>query len=859
MILTNKILTQTILHNMDEINELIAMYLQPNADIRAVEMNEICTKIATEIGVKLVGTEFLGSVIPTDTPTGTGKAFWLATQAGTYTNFGAKVVSANSFAVIARDALGVFSISQTALDITSKVNVTDIKNDLISTDVNKPLSANQGKVLNEITAKKQETYELIGEAILNSYPKDFSILTTTTPNPSPIWINNTPLTTRGRLSSMRVKVPVGATIVPYVYSISGTSGSFVYTLLKTYNSFVTTSLEHTQTINDNFILEIGQFIGFKSSLGIYYTLSGSGYSTANPSIQTQTYSMDFVININANLGVKDRVLILETANTPLQANVAVPVLKSYPKDFSILNTTTSNGSAIWMNNTQVLTRGKLYSIRVKVPVGSLVTPYVYSISGVSGSYVFTLLKTYNSFTTTSLEHTQNIADEFILEIGQYVAFKSSAGIYYTASGLGISTVATAWQAQTYGLDFFINENTVSGLNNRIASLESTVPANSVAIASLQNTSLLSVPLKPSILYRNVLSSISDFTAVNWTLASGGGAQPTGIGSANHLWLKKRYHVNPRTLSINVTLLADSVFYIECAPLDYVQNNGVFVIDIPNNRITINNIASGVLTQTALGTIPFTFVSGRKYVIDATILNFNNKLSIKDTVTSDIFSISYLPPTNLAVTENTQSDSYKFYLNSGTTTGVKINSVTISSKLKPLVLLIGDSITAGVLFPTVNEPSRYGRLLETKLKGNLLISARGGANVTDVSNKLETELAFIKPDYCMLTIGTNLPGFSQAAMTTIVNRIIELGSVPIINHVPNRADGSHIATNNTLDAVCLATGAIKGALFDVATSISNNPANSYVVADYFDAGVHPNVSGQLKMYNRFEIDLPFLFS
>lgn len=61
---------------------------------------------------------FLGSVTPTDTPTGTGEAFWNATEEGTYTNFGGVVVAANSMAFISRDASGVFSISQTPLDLT---------------------------------------------------------------------------------------------------------------------------------------------------------------------------------------------------------------------------------------------------------------------------------------------------------------------------------------------------------------------------------------------------------------------------------------------------------------------------------------------------------------------------------------------------------------------------------------------------------------------------------------------------------------------------------------------------------------------------------------------------------------------
>jgi hypothetical protein len=64
------------------------------------------------------GSAFLGSITPSSTPTGTGRAFWLATQSGTYTNFGGLAVSENSFAVISRNEAGAFSISQTALNLT---------------------------------------------------------------------------------------------------------------------------------------------------------------------------------------------------------------------------------------------------------------------------------------------------------------------------------------------------------------------------------------------------------------------------------------------------------------------------------------------------------------------------------------------------------------------------------------------------------------------------------------------------------------------------------------------------------------------------------------------------------------------
>jgi hypothetical protein len=73
------------------------------------------------------------SIVPTSpAPSGTGIASFTATQAGTYTNYGGVVVNANSFAIISRSAAGVFSISQTALDLTSYAKSVDVNNNLLT-------------------------------------------------------------------------------------------------------------------------------------------------------------------------------------------------------------------------------------------------------------------------------------------------------------------------------------------------------------------------------------------------------------------------------------------------------------------------------------------------------------------------------------------------------------------------------------------------------------------------------------------------------------------------------------------------------------------------------------------------------
>lgn len=83
---------------------------------------------------------FLGAAEPTFTPTGTGRAYWLAIKPGTYTNHGGVVVGANELAFIVRDAVGDFSISQTEfiLNLEAYVQNSDIT---IGTDevVNKNL------------------------------------------------------------------------------------------------------------------------------------------------------------------------------------------------------------------------------------------------------------------------------------------------------------------------------------------------------------------------------------------------------------------------------------------------------------------------------------------------------------------------------------------------------------------------------------------------------------------------------------------------------------------------------------------------------------------------------------------------
>lgn len=114
-------------------------------------------KKITKFNMNLDTVPYLGSVSPTSTPTGTGKAYWFALEDGTYTNFGGVVVAPNSIAIISRNSANAYSITQNEISLTGYVKFTDVVNTLVSTSTTLPLSANQGKVLKQLIDDKPNT------------------------------------------------------------------------------------------------------------------------------------------------------------------------------------------------------------------------------------------------------------------------------------------------------------------------------------------------------------------------------------------------------------------------------------------------------------------------------------------------------------------------------------------------------------------------------------------------------------------------------------------------------------------------------------------------------------------------------
>lgn len=108
------------------------------------------SKKISKFNLSLNGVQFIANTEIASYPT--GDVYTLVTEAKTYTDWGGIVVGANKIAILMRID-GVFSSSQNTLVLTDYVLKTDVVNTLVSTETEKPLSAAQGKALNEKNIK----------------------------------------------------------------------------------------------------------------------------------------------------------------------------------------------------------------------------------------------------------------------------------------------------------------------------------------------------------------------------------------------------------------------------------------------------------------------------------------------------------------------------------------------------------------------------------------------------------------------------------------------------------------------------------------------------------------------------------
>lgn len=209
------------------------------------------------------------------------------------------------------------------------------------------------------------------------------------------------------------------------------------------------------------------------------------------------------------------------------------------------------------------------------------------------------------------------------------------------------------------------------------------------------------------------------------------------------------------------------------------------------------------------------------------------------------------------------DSLSFHYTTGVSPIFK-KFVVYSLVKNPKIIFFGDSITVGYTSTIVDGLSKngYAQLCGDAMNLPYLTSGRGGGTIAGFFGeptyigRFITELAVLRPDFAMVTIGTN-GGNSYSDYKKIVDVILSYGIVPILNNIPLRDGASYVSTtNNAINQIRREYG-ISGARFDLATSVNNDGVtfdNSLFIADK----IHPNNAGHKAMFERIKIDVPELF-
>lgn len=181
--------------------------------------------------------------------------------------------------------------------------------------------------------------------------------------------------------------------------------------------------------------------------------------------------------------------------------------------------------------------------------------------------------------------------------------------------------------------------------------------------------------------------------------------------------------------------------------------------------------------------------------------------------------------------------------------VKVLSYDVYLMDSPEFLFVGDSITEC----GYRQNTYAAMFIDNDLNGDGCIIAQGGATIDALASCFSAELPFMKPKYLSLLGGTN-GSISDVQISSWKSVCDNIGTIFILNRIPVSEDPNTHPWKDK-NEIIRASG-IRGANFDFATSLNNNPEDG-ADASLFGDTVHPNASGQKKMYERFVDDIQYI--
>ena len=274
-------------------------------------------------------------------------------------------------------------------------------------------------------------------------------------------------------------------------------------------------------------------------------------------------------------------------------------------------------------------------------------------------------------------------------------------------------------------------------------------------------------------------------------------------------------------------------------------------DFANGTINIAPASDGTaILETILQTADMSAVidDNLMYVLEigrkqrelyAKITNYKTGVSVQSVVSEDDLQ-NYKYPAGWLYDEPTIS------LISGDS--VKLERMYCQIKQYDVVLL-GDSITEGYGVPYADC---WAHQVGEWIGKPYVIMGRAGGQVNCLDRQVDEILPYIKPEYVVITVGTN-SGNTINNLTTLMYKIRKLGASPILNYICTMSNSS---SSQNVNNVISELGE-HGTRFDLATAIDNDVTNGQNSTLFQNDKLHPNAAGHTACFERFKLDCDFL--
>lgn len=858
-----------------------------NAETLDAKIDAILAEAKVLIDNTLVGSSSVGSIVPSSVPPATGAVHAFATQAGTYTNWGGFVVPANTFAFISRSADLVFSISQTALDLTEYKKITD--NVKIETWTAKSYAS--GDQVNHLGKDWVSNAAIVAGDIPGTSSKWVDRLSAYALASDVNKINNSLLITNTNTSDFAStsisptnytffsQNPISDDSVLKQFKINGTAGT-ISILVINYNPTTGVKSIASETIKtivagiNEFSLDIivskGQYIGLYCNtgkvkykdIGIYSDYSSTGKLSGTP-LLSNNRSIDFSFTIFAPSVIE--VLnnkILDVSNT--QNNNVLLRLNSIELSIDAKVTTTVTNTP---NFASPSAGGSNYTFFSNSPIAEDSTLNQVKINGTAGT-ISILVINFNPTTgvksiasetaKTIVSGINEIPLEVVVKKGQYVGvYFNTARIKYNSTGIysDYSTtgklVSSAVLTPNRNIDLSFTVTDFSFVEKDLSSRITSIPTNTVA--SVYDSE------------KTVVENETKFTGWDNTGFSVISNVMQSSADGQMLTSTKRYGMSNRVLEVLfVPTSSTSKFIIATLPREGAINSGsAFRVNLTNNKVEILSRYSGTIGTVVQSFTPsFTLTANVKYkfsielngrTISLKIAKENTSLGYKllddYEVLGDKISLPYGYTTYSTVWNyniGTMQGSIRLINEVG---GVKIISLlhTLKCSTSPLIYVCGDSITEGF---SVDDNSKYGALLQNNYgKTNIAVSGIGGATSNGALIRIQSELLKLRPKYFIPYFGSNAESDSlfTSGMVTLIDLAISKGSKVILCTVPTNSALSTLI-NNLAISYNLSVVDFRSVLTNVGAVYPEYYNNIDANTNAYTDNLHPNPLGHYLMFN-----------